>query len=309
MVRVSLLFAVILAIAASACRTSRADVITLMDGTVQEGEVIREDKESITLSVQFGSMKGVVVLNRKDIRSVQVTETLRNPAIAEGAALAKAAEAVTDVKKAIEAWTKVADFYEKNAGFSSEAHAAYEKVLLLDPDNAVARARLGYVQTADGWAKRADLQRAENAHQAERAQAVRAKVAQANPDDDMVIGLRQDNALINKLQNEKEARAKTDAPPPPQPAQMIQQPAVEQYTGLPYYPTVLYGFGPGSFGGNGFGFIGNGFNNGFGYGGYGYGGYGSGFGYSNSYYNSFSGGSFGFHGKIGSVRVSGRFGF
>ena len=308
MARIPFSLVLILCLASTVARTSRADLVTLLDGSVQEGEVIREDKDSITLSVPFGSMKGIVVLNRKDIRSVKATETIRNPAIAEGAALVKAAEALTDVKKALEAWTHAAEFYDKNAGFSSEAHAAWEKVVLLDPDNATAREHLGFVQTADGWAKKADLQRAENTRLIERVKAVQAKAATLNTDDDIVIGLRQDNALVNQLQADKAARAKADASPPAPPPPVAQQPVLEQYTGLPYYPTVLYGFGPGAFGGNGFGFIGNGFSNGYGgYGGYGYGGYGS--GYSGSYSNSYSGGSFGFHGKIGSVHVTGRFGF
>ncbi len=309
----------ILVLAACSARTGRADIIELMDGTTQEGEVIHEDKNTITLSIQLGAMKGTVVLNRRDIRSVKVTDPVIDPALVEGNVLVKAAEALTDVKQAIAAWTKAAEFYDRHAGFSSEAHAAYEKVLLLDPDNAAIRAKLGYVQTPDGWAKKIDLQRAEAAKIAERARVVQAK---AKVEDDMVIGLREDNALVKKIQEEK-ARAKADIPPAPPVAPQPLQPqpqfanqqygGIEYYQGLPYYPTILYGFGPGGFGGNGFGFVGGGFNNGFGYSGYnnyGYGGgYGGGYGYSN--YSSYYGGglSLGFHGKIGSVRVSGRLGF
>ena len=305
------LFALALLVLASAARTGRADIIELADGSVQEGEVIHEDKNTITLSIQLGAMKGTVVLNRKDIRSVKVTEPVTNPDIAEGAALVKAAEALTDVKQAIAAWTKAAEFYDKHAGFSSDAHSAFEKVLLLDPDNAAIRARMGYVQTPDGWAKKLDLQRAEEAKLADRARAIQAK-AKAD-DDDIVIGLREDNALVKKIAEEK-ARAKADPPPPPpQPAQQpqpqfanVNQGGIEYYQGLPYYPTILYGFGPGGFGGNGFGFGGGGF----GYNNYGYGGgYGSGYGYSNYSSNYGSGLSLGFRGKIGSVRVNGRFGF
>ena len=304
-----------LVLVAGSARTGRADIIELMDGSIQEGEVTHEDKNTITLSIQLGAMKGTVVLNRKDIRSMKVSDPVIDPALVEGAVLVKAAEALTDVKQAIAGWSKAAEFYDRHAGFSSEAHAAYEKVLLLDPDNAAIRARLGYVQTPDGWAKKIDLQHAEAAKLAERARVVQAK---AKDEDDMVIGLREDNALVKKIQEEK-ARAKADIPPaPPQPPQPQPQfvnqqyGGVDYYQGLPYYPTILYGFGPGGFGGNGFGFAGGGFNNGFGYSNYNSygGGFGGGYsGYSN--YSSYNGGglSLGFRGKIGSVRVSGRLGF
>ena len=308
----TILAPLIIAIAAatSACR---ADVITLMDGTEHEGEVIREDEHTITLQVSMGGMKGQVVINRLDIKGIRVTDEIADPAIAEGAALAREAEKQTDIKKAINAWTMVADYYSRHAGFSSAMHAAYEKVLLLDPENEAARARLGYVKTPAGWELKSDLLRAERARQEEKEKAV---IAAQAADDETVIGLRQDNEKLKKALDEKNARAQAEVQAAPQPiVQPIPQPqpqgpfagqvpfpppgtavntVIEDYQGTPYYPTVLYGFGRGV--------------DGFYGGGYGYGnGYGSGFYGSNSYgYSSgFSGLSQGIRGNIGSVRFSG----
>jgi len=186
-------------------------------------------------------------------------------------------------------------------------HAADEKIILLDPDNEAARARLGYVKTPAGWALKADLLRAEQARQEEK---VRAVLAAKPPEDETVIGLREDNDKLKKILDEKNARAQAEVPlPPPAPQPQIGQApfagqvfpppgtavntVIEQYQGVPNYPTVLSGFGP----------------NDVIYGGYGF-GYGSGFGsgfYGNNYFSggSYGGLSLGFQGRIGSVRVSG----
>jgi hypothetical protein len=291
----------------SAVASVRADIITLMDGSQHEGEVIREDVNTITLQVRMGGMKGLVTINRLDIKELRVTDAVADPAIAEGETLTREAEKQTEIKKALEAWTKVADFYSRRSGFSSAMHSADEKILLLDPENEAARARQGYVRTPAGWALKSELQRAERARLEEKARAVLAAKA---PEDETVIGLRQDNEKLKKILDEKNARAQAELQPvaPPQVAQQqvggvpegqvfpppgtAVNTVIEEYRGLPYYPTILYGFGP---------------NDGL-YSGYGY-GYGSGFGYGggfygNNYYNS-GALSVGFRGKIGSVRFSG----
>jgi len=98
----------------SAATTVRADVITLMDGTQHEGEVIREDENTITLQVRMGGMKGQVTINRLDIKDIRVTDQIADPAIAQGAALTREAEKQTDIKKALEAWTKGRGFLQSS---------------------------------------------------------------------------------------------------------------------------------------------------------------------------------------------------
>src|SRR5205807_2382817 len=119
---------------------------------------------------------------------------------------------------------------------------------------------------------------------------VKAVLAARPPEDDTVIGLRQDNEKLKKILDDKNARAQAEVPLPAAPVAAAQpqfqggpegqvfpppgtavNTVIQEYQGLPYYPTVLYGFGPN--------------DGGYGYGYSGYGGYGSGF-YGSNYYSS-----------------------
>jgi hypothetical protein len=263
------------------------------DGTETEGEVVREDAKTITLRVHMGAMNGLIEIQRCDIKTVKVRDVRVDPAIAEGQKLEKEASLVTNVAKAIESWMNVGEFYDRHAGFSSSAHTAYERVILLDPDNAKAREKLGFIKTANGWTSKDEIRRAEQTKERDAAAKAAARVAQAGVAEDITIELRRDNDLVKRIREQNAAivqgAAEGEQRPVGPPQQLI---GAEEFVG-PYCPSVIW-------------------NGGLGYGGFGYGGFGGfgGFsGYSNYYSNSFSGFSFGFRGKIGSGRFVGRVGF
>src|SRR5579862_666182 len=81
----------LLAATVLAMRTSRADIVTLNDGTETEGEVVREDTKTITLRVHMGAMNGLVEIQRSDVKSVKVGDIHADPAIALGKNLEKEA--------------------------------------------------------------------------------------------------------------------------------------------------------------------------------------------------------------------------
>lgn len=270
-------------------RVSLGDTVTLNDGTETEGEIVREVAKTLTLRVNMGAMTGTIEISRSDIKAIKVGNVKIDPAIAQGKIIEKEASIVKDVPKAIEAWLKVGEFYDLHPGFSASAHAAFERVILLDPDNAKAREKLGFIKTAAGWTSRDEIRRTEAAKEQEAsiAKVLAPQAAQETGPEDITIELKRDNDLVKRLKDQHaelvQGIAELDQRPIP-PQQPI---GVDEFTDVQYCPSILYS------------------------GGLTYGGFFGNYGYSNysSYYGGFSGQSWGFHGRIGASRFSGRIGF
>lgn len=286
-------FIVVLAIFVTANSAVRADIITLIDGTEHEGEVLKENTESITLRVRVGTNVGSIEIPRREILSIQYRSVAKDAVLAEGVSLQKKADALEkEPKKAAEAWFKVAEFYQSHPGYSNLARAAFIKTLTFDPDHALARAKLGYKKTQDGWVA------IEKPKPQEEPAAVEVK---AEPDNELIIGLRRDEALIQRILDNQAERQRQGVE--------IQRREVEDrpsFTAYGYSRDVIY-IGPygntyylpsGSMIGYSGGYYG-GYGSGYGYGGFGsYGGY-SGYG---------SGLNVGFRGRFGNVYVNGSYG-
>jgi len=194
-------FIVVLALLVAANSAIRADIITLADGTEHEGEVLKENGDSITLRVRIGTNVGSIVIPRREIVSIQTKSVATDTVLVDGVTLQKKADALEkEPKKAAEAWIRVAEFYQNHPGYSNLARAAYIKTLTFEPDNAVARAKLGYEKTPAGWAEipkpKAKEEPAELAGPAPRPQ----------PENELIIGLRRDEALIKRMLDDQAAR-------------------------------------------------------------------------------------------------------
>lgn len=189
------------AVVALACQ---ADTLVLRDGTEYEGEIVRQDKDTVTFRIRLGGMKGSVVLPKSEIVLLQ-TEALRpDPIIAGAESMLKEAQASqNDPRKTAESWVKLGEYYHCHPGYAAQAHNAYVQALLWDCDNATARSRLGYVKTALSWER-------PRPKPAAPAQAQAPKAANAEPGDAIVIGLRRDEDLINKLLDEQAARRRAE---------------------------------------------------------------------------------------------------
>ena len=64
-------FIVVLAVLVAANSVLRADIITLRDGSVQEGEVVKDNADQVTLRVRIGANSGTVVIPRREVVSIQ----------------------------------------------------------------------------------------------------------------------------------------------------------------------------------------------------------------------------------------------
>lgn len=128
----------------------RADTLTLKDGTVREGTILRQDAEGVTFEVKVGSMKGAVHIPKNEIAKIERKALPADTVETEAAALRDAAEKKTGAEAA-DAWVKLGDFYAERSGYSNPAQEAYKKALATDPENAKAHQRLGHVKTEKGW--------------------------------------------------------------------------------------------------------------------------------------------------------------
>ena len=135
------------------CGTALADTVTLQDGTVREGTIVQQDESGVTLEIRVGGLKGAVKIQRQEIASIQRQPLAPDAVEDEAAKLRAAAEALkgADAPKAAEAWVRLGDFYAGRTGYSSQAQAAFEKAMEIQPEDAAARQRLGHVKTAQGW--------------------------------------------------------------------------------------------------------------------------------------------------------------
>jgi hypothetical protein len=202
-------------LAAVICTVARADTVLLRDGTRQEGEIILETEHSVTLRVRMGGIRGTVVIPKTEIVSIARKALPPDTVIADARRLEQEALAVEQFaetvqlapknpaarrdafRKAADAWVRAGEFYQRHRGYGAQANNMYERALLCDPDHVVARAKLQYVQTEDGWAR----------PEAEAASApVIGKPEAKAPEADLTIGLRRDAEAVNRLLADQQAR-------------------------------------------------------------------------------------------------------
>jgi hypothetical protein len=177
-----------------------ADTVELKDGTVQDGTVVSETVDHVTLVVKMGAMRGTVVIPRGDVAKITLGALREDNVPANAKVLTTAAEAQTEPGKAAQAWLLVGGYYDRHPGYGAHARASYEKVLLFDADNPTARERLGFVKVDGAWKKPepAPALAADEQLAIGKAPAVAA--------DEITIGLRNDAAVIKELLEDQAAR-------------------------------------------------------------------------------------------------------
>lgn len=238
-IRLPLSACALLTLALLTGQASRADTVTLTDGTVREGKILSETRDTITFQLRMGNLRGSIVIPRSEIAALQRKELPPDPVVVVGQELTKGAEAETDPVKAAQAWLRLGEFYEQNPGFSSNARASFQKVLLFAPDQPVARAKLGYVKTDKGWQK-LEVKKPEAPLEIVRAPEGQQKAAAR--EDELVIGLRADAEAIRKALEEQANRLKMA--PEPQPRRVAAQDApnfVGDYEPWGYQQYILMG--------------------------------------------------------------------
>jgi hypothetical protein len=126
--------------------TALADTITLKDGSKREGKIVREDKKQVVLEVAMGRLKAELILARKDIKSIAKGKSDNEKLLAES----KRRKARLK-KNDASGWLAYARWLDKQSGLSKDATAAFKKVIKLQPDNEIARRRLGYHRVGKKW--------------------------------------------------------------------------------------------------------------------------------------------------------------
>ncbi|HLX64495.1 MAG TPA: hypothetical protein VKX17_24695 [Planctomycetota bacterium] len=131
----------------------RADIITLSDGRVVEGDIVSENAAEIV--VKASGVK--TTIKREEIQSI---EKKKSP----GAVMREKSDALSkgSDKENKDAWLALAVEASK-VGARDESQKAYLRVLQLDADNSEARKALGYVMNNGAWALKSDLKAAANA--------------------------------------------------------------------------------------------------------------------------------------------------
>lgn len=120
---------------------ARADRFHLTSGRVIDGTIVKEDADSITIRTDQGI---TATLKRSLIKSIETARTPRQIYDAE----AGAATTVREHRR----WAKFCAEHR----FRKEERRHWQAILELDPDHALARDKLGFVRTDEGWQTRAD---------------------------------------------------------------------------------------------------------------------------------------------------------
>lgn len=133
-----------------------ADVVTLADGSKREGKVVKESDTEVVLQVTQGRLSAEITFKKEEVKGIERGPTAAEKALAE-VERRKAEVKATDAAALLE----LARWLDRQPGFSRDAAETYEKVLRLEPDNAAARARLGYQKVGDKWLTEAQLMAAQ----------------------------------------------------------------------------------------------------------------------------------------------------
>ncbi len=141
-----------LALAGLAASAALADVVTLKDGSKREGKVVKQDAEEVVLEVSQGRLKAQITFKRSEVVKIEKGRTANERLLAELAARRRKLRS-----RDAAGWLAFARWLERQNGFSKDARAAYEKVISIDKNNAVARRKLGYEKVAGQWLTREEI--------------------------------------------------------------------------------------------------------------------------------------------------------
>jgi len=118
--------------------SARADVIHLKDGRTIEGKILEENRKSVKIETQFGSVR---TIDQDRILRIERKKTAREEY--------EDRKRRTDDEDA-EALYRLGAWCREN-GLVVESLEAFRKVIQLDPDHPEARRALGYVRRGDRW--------------------------------------------------------------------------------------------------------------------------------------------------------------
>jgi len=134
-------------LAAALCAgAARADVVVLEDGSEREGRVVRQDEKEVVLEVAAGKIKMELVLQRSEVRSIRKGRTANEKLLAE---MKKRRSRLND--RNVAGWLAYARWLDRQPGLGKEARVAFEKVIVISPNNEAARRRLGYYRVGRKW--------------------------------------------------------------------------------------------------------------------------------------------------------------
>ena len=137
---------VLLCLLAAGIRGASADIIHLKTGGVLHGEIVKEDENTITLRVPYGTM----IVKRSHVRSIDKEDALKvllaqaDDLVKEGkgdAAIAKLEETVTRYPSSASARDRLVTLYRRRAESLRtadrllEADRVYRRILELSPDD------------------------------------------------------------------------------------------------------------------------------------------------------------------------------
>ncbi|MEI6232531.1 MAG: hypothetical protein WCT04_05735 [Planctomycetota bacterium] len=131
---------------------ARAEIVTMSDGRVIEGEVVSETETTIVLKVISGKM----TLKREEIQNIDKKKSAAAQLRDKMDELAKSKD-----KDNKEEWLALGDSANEK-GARDEATRAYKRVIELDPNNSPAHRALGYVKSNGDWVLKTDIKDAKD---------------------------------------------------------------------------------------------------------------------------------------------------
>jgi tetratricopeptide (TPR) repeat protein len=127
-----------------------ADTVTLEDGRVLEGKVLKRTKDAVEIEVTKGDLRAVSYYSAKEVSEVKYGSTPREALEREFQKRFENTEGTADAWYALGRWC-TEQFLLKRAG------QAYRKALEFDPDHELTRRALGYVFYEGEWAREEDV--------------------------------------------------------------------------------------------------------------------------------------------------------
>lgn len=127
-----------------------ADYIIMKDGTTREGKILYEDDKKIKLGIIVSTGKAIIEIEKKEIKEIKRGETERE--LKQKEFNKKFSEIQKQVKDAkdVDKLLNLAKWARENR-LISEAYKVYKKILEIDPENEIARKKLGYVKYKGKW--------------------------------------------------------------------------------------------------------------------------------------------------------------
>ncbi len=135
------------------CLNLHAEIVTMSDGRVIEGDVVSENESEIVVKVASGKM----TLKREEIQSVEKKKSAASTLRDKMDKLTKSAD-----KDSKDEWMTLAESASAK-GAREEANRAYNRVIQIDPNNSAARKALGFVKSNGEWVLKSDLKERDKA--------------------------------------------------------------------------------------------------------------------------------------------------